>query len=318
MKTLFFKTSLLFLLLVFGIFGMSKLASALILNLSLKGVSSTYEMDKDIITVYMKTVRQPSDSERTLTIKTFMRGKVVGEFNRELFQLGKTGDADSNGVSYGKTYQVIAVTAQNNFIAGQRNTILVQIWDSSARKLLVEQSLDVTVKPQAEKTAVDSSFDQCSQVVAENVDDPITICCQRGNVSYCETAADPKAVSADPKAAAADPKATSNGAPVDNLYNPLGAQNDSLTDFLVTILKGFLAITAMWSVMFIVVGGFRMVISQGNEEAVGVAKKTITWAVLGLVVTLLSFSIIAIVQNLIGVEIPKSQDVGSSVDTPAK
>jgi uncharacterized membrane protein YjfL (UPF0719 family) len=43
--------------------------------------------------------------------------------------------------------------------------------------------------------------------------------------------------------------------------------------------------------------------SQGNEEAVSAAKKTITWAVIGLVIALLSFSIVAIVQNLLGIDI---------------
>jgi len=91
--------------------------------------------------------------------------------------------------------------------------------------------------------------------------------------------------------------------PEDKLYNPLGSSQQNLTDFLIVILKGFLGIIAIWAVTFIVIGGFKMVISQGNEEAVTSAKKTITWAILGLVVALLSFSVIIIIQNLIGVEV---------------
>lgn len=93
----------------------------------------------------------------------------------------------------------------------------------------------------------------------------------------------------------------SNPDPNNCFYNPLPV--DSLTAVLLLIMKGFLGIIAVWAVAFIVIGGFRMVMSQGNEEAVTAAKKTITWAVIGLVVAALSFSIIAIVQNLLQTQV---------------
>ncbi len=92
----------------------------------------------------------------------------------------------------------------------------------------------------------------------------------------------------------------------ETLYNPL--PTESLTGTILTIAKGFLAIVALWAVVFIIIGGFRMVLSQGNEEAYLAAKKTITWAVLGVVVAMLSFSIIAIVQSLLGVTVPDFPD----------
>ena len=87
------------------------------------------------------------------------------------------------------------------------------------------------------------------------------------------------------------------------LINPITGY-DNLTALLVNIMKGFLGIIAVWAVVFIVIGGFKMVVSSGNEEAVLSARKTITWAVLGLLVAVLSFAIVAIVQNLIGVSVP--------------
>lgn len=86
------------------------------------------------------------------------------------------------------------------------------------------------------------------------------------------------------------------------LFNPLPV--DSLTGVLLYIMRWFLAIVALWGVTFIVIGGFKLVMAQGNEEAYLAAKKTITWAILGVVVAMLSFSIIAIVQNLIGARVP--------------
>jgi hypothetical protein len=86
------------------------------------------------------------------------------------------------------------------------------------------------------------------------------------------------------------------------LFCPTYPICDLKTEFLL-ILTNILRIIPILSVFFIIVGGFRMTMSQGNEEALGAAKRTIVWAVLGLVFALLSFSIIAIVQNFLGVNI---------------
>lgn len=91
---------------------------------------------------------------------------------------------------------------------------------------------------------------------------------------------------------------TKNPDPKRCLYNPL--PEDELTPMFLFIIKAFLGIMGIWAVMFIIVGGFRMVMAAGNEEQYLAAKKTLTWAVLGMVVALLSFSIVAIVQNLLG------------------
>ncbi len=81
------------------------------------------------------------------------------------------------------------------------------------------------------------------------------------------------------------------------LYNPLPV--DELTNMFLLIARGMFAIVGIWAVIFVIVGGFKMVIAQGNEEALANAKKTITWAILGVVVAALAFSIIAIVQNVL-------------------
>ncbi len=85
--------------------------------------------------------------------------------------------------------------------------------------------------------------------------------------------------------------------PKNCLYNPL--PDDELTHVFLIIIQGFLAIVGIWAVIFIIVGGFQMVAAAGNEEGVLKAKKTITYAILGLVIALLSFSMVAIVQNIL-------------------
>ena len=47
------------------------------------------------------------------------------------------------------------------------------------------------------------------------------------------------------------------------------------------------------------IGGFQMISGAGNEETYTKAKKTIIWAVIGLALALLSFSIVAIVQDIL-------------------
>jgi hypothetical protein len=81
------------------------------------------------------------------------------------------------------------------------------------------------------------------------------------------------------------------------LYNPL--PTGDFTTFVLLIMKWILGLIGIFAVLFIMIGGFRMITSQGNEEAYGVAKKTVTYAVIGLVVAVLSFSMIAIVENLL-------------------
>ena len=93
----------------------------------------------------------------------------------------------------------------------------------------------------------------------------------------------------------------------EKLYNPL-PENQlvclsaacDLREFFLLIIRDILQLIPIAAVLFIIIGGFQMVSSAGNEERLLRAKKTITWAVLGLVFALLSFSIIAIVKNFLG------------------
>lgn len=86
---------------------------------------------------------------------------------------------------------------------------------------------------------------------------------------------------------------------------PIVPETGLLTMFLL-IAKGFLGMLAAWAILFIIVGGVRMVLAQGNEEAYGQAKRTITFAILGMIIAAMSFSIVNIVQNILRVDIEKT------------
>lgn len=58
------------------------------------------------------------------------------------------------------------------------------------------------------------------------------------------------------------------------------------------------------AVLFLIVGGFRYVTSLGNEEAMEKAKKNITSAVIGIIIIVMAFALVAIVNTLLTKKAP--------------
>jgi hypothetical protein len=77
---------------------------------------------------------------------------------------------------------------------------------------------------------------------------------------------------------------------------------NSIPQWFSAMLRLFFLGICGWSLLMIIIGGLRMVISRGNSEAVGAGKKTVTWAIIGFIVALLSYSIVAILQSALGVQ----------------
>jgi hypothetical protein len=67
---------------------------------------------------------------------------------------------------------------------------------------------------------------------------------------------------------------------------------------LVYWLLIFAGVAALFMVIF---GGFRFMTSGGDPKAVEGARKTITWAIIGLIVVLLSFAIVSFIAQVTGV-----------------
>ena len=70
--------------------------------------------------------------------------------------------------------------------------------------------------------------------------------------------------------------------------NGLGA----VTQLIINAIDIALFTAGALSVIFIIVGGFRYVISGGNPKEVAQAKATITYAIIGLVVSILAVVIV--------------------------
>jgi hypothetical protein len=63
-------------------------------------------------------------------------------------------------------------------------------------------------------------------------------------------------------------------------------------------LTGFVGIVAVSAVIFIIVGGVQMLTSAGNEEQVKTGQKTLLWAIIGLVASILAVAAVRIISNL--------------------
>jgi hypothetical protein len=70
---------------------------------------------------------------------------------------------------------------------------------------------------------------------------------------------------------------------------------------LVTVINSLLLFAGAVAVLFLIIGGFRYVVSAGNPDQVEGAKKTILYAVLGLVIIFIAFLGVQVVQNALGV-----------------
>ena len=77
----------------------------------------------------------------------------------------------------------------------------------------------------------------------------------------------------------------------------IGGATDPRTAIL-RILKSVLNFLALIAVVVIVIAGIRLVISSGDEGAVDKAKKTILYAIVGLIIILLASAIVEFVVSL--------------------
>lgn len=73
---------------------------------------------------------------------------------------------------------------------------------------------------------------------------------------------------------------------------PVAAATGTLGQNVVTILNYFLGFLGIIAVIFLIYAGVLMVTAGGAEEQVTKARKIITYAVIGIVVVILSFTIV--------------------------
>ena len=79
-----------------------------------------------------------------------------------------------------------------------------------------------------------------------------------------------------------------------------GTKN-ALPNLIIGILNGIIAISGLVAVVFVLIGGINYMTSAGDAGKLEKAKKTILYACIGLVITVLAFAIVNFtIRNLIG------------------
>jgi heme/copper-type cytochrome/quinol oxidase subunit 2 len=76
-------------------------------------------------------------------------------------------------------------------------------------------------------------------------------------------------------------------------------QQTSITGLIVQIIKIMLFFSGIIAVVFVIIGGYFYITSQGNEEQAEKGQKTMTNALIGVVVTILSYVIVNVISNLV-------------------
>ncbi len=80
-----------------------------------------------------------------------------------------------------------------------------------------------------------------------------------------------------------------------------GISNSStVTELIINVINIMLLFAGMIAVVFIIVGGYFYITSQGNEEQAEKGKTTMVNAIIGIVVIILSWTLIAVVTRLVG------------------
>jgi hypothetical protein len=92
--------------------------------------------------------------------------------------------------------------------------------------------------------------------------------------------------------------AISNPAP--GIFVDLGGANNTFGGLANLVVNFLLGIVGIVSLAFIIIGGFRYITSQGDEEAAAAGKKTLTNAIIGLIVVVLSYIIVVVTINALG------------------
>lgn len=82
-----------------------------------------------------------------------------------------------------------------------------------------------------------------------------------------------------------------------SLPNPLGANINTANDLYVVLIKAFLGAIGLVSLTFFIWGGFRLMTSAGSPEVVKKSKDTLLYALLGMVIVILSYTIVQFVFN---------------------
>ena len=71
------------------------------------------------------------------------------------------------------------------------------------------------------------------------------------------------------------------------------------SNLLPTLTKGIVASAGGFAFIILIIGGIRYLTAYGNEEQQTAARNTIMWAIIGLIIAILSYAIVSIIVSII-------------------
>lgn len=74
-----------------------------------------------------------------------------------------------------------------------------------------------------------------------------------------------------------------------------GGSNQNLPDIITTIINVMLFIAGALAVIMIIYGGIRYITAHGDEKQVKVAKDTIVYSVVGLIIAILAYALVTFI-----------------------
>ena len=96
-----------------------------------------------------------------------------------------------------------------------------------------------------------------------------------------------------------------------------GGSSPSFELTIETVINTFLYIIGALAVIMIIFGGFKYVTSSGDAPAVASAKNTILYAVIGVIVAILAYSIVGFVLDSLEENVPSSSNSSDLPPQPA-
>jgi hypothetical protein len=82
-----------------------------------------------------------------------------------------------------------------------------------------------------------------------------------------------------------------------DLTRPGINQTNTFAGLLTYLIRLVLTIVGLVAIVFIMLGGFQYITARGDEEKASAGKKTLTNAIIGLVIVILSYMIVAVIMN---------------------
>ena len=93
---------------------------------------------------------------------------------------------------------------------------------------------------------------------------------------------------------------------IQDVFQPAGIYKDTtgVAKLFTDIIQILIGVSGVLSLIFIIIGGIKIITASGDEKKMASAQATITYAIIGLVVTALAFVILRVVQYFLRSNVP--------------